>query len=78
MKNATQCAKGFAALLKKMPGAEPAEVPEAGEPIAALVLSFLIEDATTERAITAYTRLREHMVDFNDLLALLSGWGPCP
>ena len=47
----------------------PAEVehPEADDPIAVLVLSFLMWESTTRKALTAYGRIRSSIVDFNDL-----------
>ncbi len=67
MKNATTFGKKLAALLKKLPKAEPPEFADAHDPIAVLVFSFLMVDSTTEKALTGYGKLREHIVDFNDL-----------
>jgi len=65
--NATQCAKGLTALLKKLPPAEPPDLPETSDPVAVLILSFLLVESTTEKAVVAYNRLLENIVDFNDL-----------
>ncbi len=63
------CAKSFSRLLKKISGAAaPESAPEAAtSPTEVMVLSFLIWDSTTPRAVTAYKRIRERVVDFNDL-----------
>jgi endonuclease III len=67
VKNAADCAKSLTALIKKLPPGPPAEFPEQDDPVAVLVQSFLLADATTEKALTAYKRLREKTVDFNDM-----------
>jgi endonuclease III len=71
VKNATQCAKKLTALLKKLPEpptVEPVEpVEDDADPMRTLVMSFLMVDATTEKAETAYRRLDDHVVDYNDL-----------
>lgn len=67
MKNAAACAKKLTSLLKKLPSVEPPEFEHADDPVAVLVLSFMMADATTEKALAGYRKLREHIVDFNDL-----------
>lgn len=82
MKNAAVGAKKLSALLKKIgdveapapvtpPGDEspPAEgdAPVRHDPIATLVMSFLMWESTADKAQTAYDRILESVVDFNDL-----------
>ena len=67
MKNATQCAKKLNTLLKKLPPAEPPEFPDQDDPIAVLVLSFLLWESTVSKAGAAYNKVCERIVDFNDL-----------
>lgn len=67
MKNATECANKLTKLLKKLPDVEPPEFPDADDPVAVLVLSFLLAESSTERAVAAYAKLRDRVVDFNDL-----------
>lgn len=63
------------ALLKKHPhhahGAMPDLVAQK-DPVATMVYSFLLWEATTAQAIEAYGRLAEAMVDFNDLRVSLA------
>ena len=68
MKNAPVAAKKLSALLKKIgPSKAPANLPHGDDPIAVLVMSFLMWEATTDKAIAGYSRLFEQVVDFNDL-----------
>lgn len=82
MKNAAVGAKKLSALLKKIgdvdapapvtpPGDDlaPAEAdaPVRHDPIATLVMSFLMWESTAEKAQAAYDRILESVVDFNDL-----------
>jgi hypothetical protein len=41
--------------------------PNGIEPVAGLVRSMLLWESTTEKAIAAYARMMEHVVDYNDL-----------
>lgn len=57
------------ALLKKAP-TEALELPEPvaqRDPVAVLVFSFLLWEASTSQAIEAFRRIQESMVDFNDV-----------
>ena len=67
MKNANECAKKLTRLLRKLPAVAPPELPDADDPVAVLVLSFLMAESSTSRAIVAYSKLRDRVVDFNDL-----------
>lgn len=67
MKNAAQHAKRFTALLRKLPPSPLPEFPDADDPVGVLVMSFLLADSTTEKAIAAYTKLQDVTVDYNDL-----------
>lgn len=67
MKDAAKSTKQFTTLMKRLGPIEPPEFPDAEDPIAVLVLSFLMWESTTDKAITAYAALHRHIVDFNDL-----------
>lgn len=67
MKNATEQAKALDDLLASLPEGVAPEFAEARDPAAVLVLSFLMWEATTDQALKAYAKLRERVVDFNDL-----------
>lgn len=79
MKNAVVGAKKFAALLKKigvsvppapvppLDEAPPESAPPRHDPIATLVMSFLLWEATSDKANAAYQRIIESVVDFNEL-----------
>lgn len=66
MKNSAASLKKLNVLLKKI--SSPArEAPSKGDPLATLVMSFLMWESTTEKAVAAYKRIMERVVDFNDL-----------
>jgi endonuclease III len=67
MKNAAQCSKKLNALLKKIGKGDPVEMPSPEDPVAVLVMSMLLWESTTDKALAAYARLMEQVVDFNDL-----------
>lgn len=66
MKNPTARAKALTALLKSLDTSEWTQ-PDAGDPIAVLVFSFLLWETSLDRATTAYEKLTQAVVDFNDL-----------
>jgi endonuclease III len=60
--------KNFKALVKRLDGAAlPPVLPGSGDPVSVLIQSFLLWEASAERAAAAYRRLIESVVDFNDL-----------
>lgn len=59
--------KAFASVLKKAKAAYKGEEPDALEPIAELVFSFLVWNATTKQADTAYGKIVSQVVDLNEL-----------
>ncbi len=67
-KNPQDSAKRLAALLRKIAKTSK-HAPEqaSGDAMEVLVMSFLIWDSTTTKAVAAYKRIRERIVDFNDL-----------
>jgi len=67
VKNAPVAIKKFSGLLKKLGDVKPMEFPSADDPIAVLVMSFLLWESTTEKSLAAYARIMEQVVDFNDL-----------
>ncbi len=71
MKNASQCAKELTRLLKSLKSPEPPELPGGGNPVAVLVQSVLMCEASTDLADGAYERIGREVVDFNDLRVCL-------
>lgn len=67
MKNASLSTKKLNALLKKIGKVNPPEMPGADDPVAVLVMSMLMWESSTDKAMNAYARLMEQVVDFNDL-----------
>lgn len=59
-------------LVRKLATATPPELPEQDDPIAVLVFSYLLWEASTEQACEAYGRLLEEIVDFNHLRVCLA------
>lgn len=80
MKNTTPGAKKFAALIRRLPHSRGPGIPEdpAKDPIGTLVMSFLMWEATTEKAVSAYERIKSNIVDLNDLRVCMpeevAGW----
>ncbi len=71
MKNSSRCAENLAALLKTLPEVSTPELPDSGDPVAVLILSFLMWECNTTDAVAAYERLIDQVVDFNDLRACM-------
>jgi hypothetical protein len=67
VKNASPCAKRLTALLNKLPAADLPEMPDADDPVAILVQSFLMWEWNTDAALAAYGRVNDAIIDFNDL-----------
>lgn len=53
--------------LKDAPSSVPDVLPDQGDPMAVLVQSVLMWNATTEKAATAYEKIRRSFLDWNDL-----------
>ncbi|MCI0676884.1 MAG: hypothetical protein L0Y42_14055 [Phycisphaerales bacterium] len=49
------------------PTLKPVEARPGIDPTAVLIMSMLLWESTTEKALAAYDRLMDHVVDFNDL-----------
>lgn len=60
-------ARNLSRLLKKIVKGQAADDAAPGDPIDVLVMSFLMWDSTTAKATAAYKRVRDRVVDFNDL-----------
>ena len=71
MKNATQNVKKLNSLIKKLAKPAPTVFPDGDDSIVVLVQSFLMWEATTEKALIAYQRIIDDVVDFNDLRACM-------
>ncbi|MDY7107422.1 MAG: hypothetical protein SYC29_02180 [Planctomycetota bacterium] len=67
MKNASACAKNLNELLKTLPAGEPPDFADEDDPVGVLVLSCLMWESTTDKALAAYERLFESLTDFNEL-----------
>ena len=65
MKKAADAGRNFSALMKKI--GKPASPTKKEDPIDVLVMSFLMWDSTAAKAKTAYERIQQRIVDFNDL-----------
>ena len=65
MKKAADAGRNFSALMKKI--GKPASPPEGEAAIDVLVMSFLMWESTAAKAKTAYERIQQRIVDFNDL-----------
>jgi endonuclease III len=65
--SATDSAKALNDLLKKLGVPEPVEYPDARDPVAVLVMSMLLYESNTTKAVAAYQKLRTAVVDFNEL-----------
>lgn len=64
--------KALAAVLKKAKSAYKGEEPDRLEPIAELVFSFLMWNATAKQADTAFGKIMAQVVDLNELRVSLS------
>lgn len=67
MKNAANAAKKLNALLRKIGEVEPPQLPGSDTPVGVLVMSMLLWESTADKAVAAYDRLLDSLVDFNDL-----------
>jgi hypothetical protein len=68
MKNPANAAKKLSALLRKLgSGSPPRELPSTEDPIGTIVVSMLLWDSTTERAVAGFQKLMNEAVDYNDL-----------
>ncbi len=65
MKKAADAGRNFSALMKKI--GKPASPSKKEDPIDVLVLSLLMWESTAAKAKTAYERIQQRIVDFNDL-----------
>lgn len=67
MKNANSSEKNLASLLKKIPVVPSPDFSDADNPVSVLIMSYMMWESTTKKAITAFEQLQEEMVDYNDL-----------
>jgi endonuclease III len=67
VKSPTGAARNLKAILKRAVKSTDLPGPADDDPVAVLVMSFLLWESTTEKAARAYRRLVEETVDFNDL-----------
>lgn len=72
MRNGDPGQKKLKDLLKEIGAVPPPVLPESDDPLAVLILSFLTWESTTAKAVAAFKRIREGVVDFNDLRVCLS------
>ena len=68
IKNPALAHKKLSALLRRLGGGSPAkDMPPHADPVATLVMSMLLWESTTDKALAGYERLVREVVDFNDL-----------
>jgi len=67
VKNSSPGAKNLSAVLKRFAKSPAPEFPDAGDPVAVLIQSFLLWEATAEDALAAYAAMRDRFVDYNEL-----------
>jgi hypothetical protein len=72
MSAATDSAKALSDLLKKLGTPAPIEYPDANDPVSVLVMSMLLWESNTSKAMTAYQKLKTAVVDFNELRVCMS------
>ncbi len=72
MRNGDPGQKKLKDLLERIGAVPPPALPESDDPLAVLILSFLTWESTTAKAVAAFKRIREGVVDFNDLRVCLS------
>ena len=72
MRNGDPGQKKLKDLLKKIGAVPPPALPESDDPLAVLILSFLTWESTTAKAVAAFKRICEGVVDFNDLRVCLA------
>jgi endonuclease III len=73
VKDSAEAGRNLRKLLRNLGRVAPPELPSVDDPIEVLVLSFLMWESTTGRALAAYRDLRESVVDFNDLRVCMPG-----
>lgn len=71
MKNAADCSAKFDALLKRASRLDAKPLPDEQNPVAVLVMSFLLWEASANQALRAYKAICQHVVDFNELRVAL-------
>lgn len=72
MKHATDCAAHLTKLLSRLMNQHPLpEQEQPADPIAVLIHSFLLWEATSDQAAAAMQKLTGHVVDYNDLRVCL-------
>lgn len=67
MKQIEDGEKNLTRLLSRLGKPQVPDAADGADPIAALVLSFLMWESTTARALAAFKRIRDAVVDFNEL-----------
>lgn len=71
MNNASACAKSLTRLLKSLPAPEPDPQWADMTPMDVLVQSYLMWDASSDKARTGYEKLMSGLVDYNELRVTL-------
>lgn len=71
MTKAADRAASFEAVLKRAERAEGKPLPDETNPVAVLVFSFLLWEATEAQALRAFKAVQQHVVDFNELRVAL-------
>ena len=72
MKKADDAGRNFSALLRKLGKSGPPP-PAQQDSVDVLIMSFLLWNCTSAKAKTAYRRIQQRVVDFNDLRVSMPG-----
>lgn len=67
MKSSSPGAKNLREVLKRFTKSPTPAFPDADDPVAVLIQSFLLWEATTTDARAAYVAMKNHFVDYNEL-----------
>jgi hypothetical protein len=67
VKSSSPAAKNLNAVLKRFAKSPPPDFPDAGDPVAVLIQSFLLWEASTAEALSAYAAMKDGFVDYNEL-----------
>jgi hypothetical protein len=67
VKHSSPGAKNLSAVLKRFAKSPAPEFPDAADPVAVLIQSFFLWEATAAEARTAYAAMKDRFVDYNEL-----------
>lgn len=73
MKNATERGRLFTSILRRESYGSRVEFPAQDDPIAVLIQSVLLWNASSQAAVKAYGKIMERVVDYNELRVTMPG-----